>query len=223
MAILQQPPSSSGPITGWDLPDALPPAGTHLAVCLGVKDTFDLDRPTFDDPAIMERINVCRFAFGLIAQDGMKYMLQTREMRISAHEKANLFIFLTAWLGHPPIIGWDTSEMSGRGTQITIGHETSRKTGRIFPAIVTIAPVMDALKGQVPDTALFALPLRTEPQQPAPTPAPAEQGQLIPEQAQAPAPAPARAPAAAPVTATTATTQSIFSESNVDQGSGVNF
>ena len=196
MAILQQPPSSSGPITGWDLPDALPPAGTHLAVCLGVKDTFDLDRPTFDDPAITERINVCRFAFGLIAQDGMKYMLQTREMRISAHEKANLFIFLTAWLGHPPIIGWD-------------------------------APVMDALKGQVPDTALFALPLKTEPQQPAPTPAPAEQGQLIPEQAPAPAPAqaqaPAQAPAAAPVTATAATTQSIFSESNVDQGSGVNF
>ena len=206
MAILEQPPASGGSLTGWDLPDSLPPAGTFLAVCCGVKDTFDVERPTFDDPSVIEKVNLTRFAFGFTAQDGINYIVTTREFKISAHEKANLFQFLMQWLGHPPTIGWDYMEMTGRGAQITVGHETSRRTGRVFPAITTIAPVLDALKPQVPDASLYPLPAGDGPAdpQPAPTPAPAPQGQALPEQPApaAPAPAvpqPAPAPAAPPV------------------------
>ena len=230
MAILEQPPASGGSKTGWDLPDSLPPAGTFLAVCCGVKDSFDVERPTFDDPSVIEKVNLTRFAFGFTAQDGINYIVTTREFKISAHEKANLFQFLMQWLGHPPTIGWDYMEMTGKGAQITVGHESSRKTGRTFPTIATIAPVMDALQPQVPDMALFPLPAGDGPEdpQPAPTPAPAPQGQALPEPA-APAPAqpapvpqpqvPAQAPAPAqpvqpqtPPTTTTAAGQTLFSE-----------
>ena len=230
MAILEQPPASGGSLTGWDLPDSLPPAGTFLAVCCGCKDTFDVERPTFDDPSVIEKVNLTRFAFGFTAQDGINYIVTTREFKISAHEKANLFQFLMQWLGHPPTIGWDYMEMTGRGAQITVGHETSRRTGRVFPAITTIAPVLDALKPQVPDAALYPLPAGDGPAdpQPAPTPAPAPQGQALPEPA-APAPAPAApaqpAPAPQPQvpapaqpiqpqtpTTTTAAGQTLFSE-----------
>ena len=232
MAILEQPPASGGSKTGWDLPDSLPPAGTFLAVCCGCKDSFDVERPTFDDPSVIEKVNLTRFAFGFTAQDGINYVVTTREFKISAHEKANLFQHLMQWLGHPPTIGWDYMEMVGKGAQITVGHESSRKTGRTFPTIATIAPVMDALKPQVPDMALFPLPAGDGPEdpQPVPTPAPAPQGQALPEPA-APAPAPAPAapaqPAPAPQpqvpapvqpvqpqapTTTTAAGQTLFSE-----------
>ena len=198
MAILEQPPQSGGPRTGWDLPDALPPAGTHLAVCIGIKDSFDVERPTFDDPSISETVNLCRFAFGLVGQDGIAYVLQTKELKISAHEKANLFIMLMQWLGHPPTIGMDTLDMVGRGAQLTIGHETSQKTGRTYPAISSIAPVLPVVANQVPDPGLFKLPT------PEPTsPDPLEATQPCPPEAQkldAPEPTP------------TPSTQTIFSE-----------
>ena len=67
MAILNAPTSSAdGPITGWPLGDTLCPPGQQLAVCLGCKDTKGHERPTFEDPTILEKVDLTRFLFGLL-------------------------------------------------------------------------------------------------------------------------------------------------------------
>ena len=82
MAILQQSSNGNGPISGWPIEPIN--AGQYLAVCLDVKDSFGIQRPSYDDPSIIETLDVCRFLFG--TQDGQ--MVQTGEMKISAHEKS---------------------------------------------------------------------------------------------------------------------------------------
>ena len=151
MAILQQSTSGEGPITGWPLQPIN--AGQYLAVCLDVKDSFGIQRPAYEDPTRIETLDVCRFLFG--TQDGQ--MVQTGEMKISAHEKSKLVGVLTSWLGSNPGAGFDTETLRGKGCMINIIQKTSQK-GTVYSDITSITPVMQGMEAQVPQPSQFNIP-----------------------------------------------------------------
>lgn len=152
MAILQQSSNTGGPITGWPL-TTLAPAGQTFAVCLAVKDSMQIQRPSYDDPTVIETKNFTRFLFGLT--DGT--MIQTGEMTISLNEKSKLFKTLTSWNGTMPFGGFDTESMVGKGATLNIIHKTSMK-GREYADISAIMPIMQGMEAQVPDRARFVIP-----------------------------------------------------------------
>ena len=190
MAILQQSTSGEGPITGWPLEPARP--GQYLAVCLDVKDSFGIQRPAYEDPTRIETLDVCRFLFG--TQDGQ--MVQTGEMKISAHEKSKLVGVLTSWLGSNPGAGFDTETLRGKGCMINVVQKTSQK-GTVYCDITSITPVMQGMEAQVPQPTQFNIPGG------ASAPAPQVTTQVTVEQPQpAPvAPQPQPAPVAQPAQA----------------------
>ena len=162
MAILTQSSNGDGPITGWSLEPCRP--GQYLAICLDVKDSFGIQRPKYEDPSQIETLDVCRFLFG--TQDGQ--MVQTGEMKISAHEKSKLTGVLTSWLGSAPGAGFDTESLRGKGAMINIVEKTSLK-GRTYADITSVTPVMAGMEAQVPQASNFTIPGGS----PAPAPAPA--------------------------------------------------
>lgn len=164
MAILTQSSNGDGPITGWSLEPCRP--GQYLAICLEVKDSFGIQRPKYEDPSQIETLDVCRFLFG--TQDGQ--MVQTGEMKISAHEKSKLTGVLTSWLGSAPGAGFDTESLRGKGAMINIVEKTSQK-GRTYADITSITPVMAGMEAQVPQASNFTIPGGT----PAPAPAVVQQ------------------------------------------------
>ena len=122
MAVLTQSTSGGdGPITGWDLQPAQ--AGNFMAVCLDVKDTFDFERPTYEDASIIEKVDITRFLFGL--SDGS--MVQTSEIKLSAHEKSKLMEYLPSWLGITNGVGFDTESVKGKGAMINVVSKVSKK------------------------------------------------------------------------------------------------
>ena len=174
MAILQQSSNGDGPITGWTLELCRP--GQYLAVCLDVKDSFGIQRQKYEDPSQIETVDVCRFLFG--TQDGQ--MIQTGEMKISAHEKSKLSGVLTSWTGSPKGAGFDTESLKGKGAMINIVEKVSQK-GRTYMDITSITPVMQGMEAQVPQPSQFNIPggspapAQPAPAQPNPAPAPAPQ------------------------------------------------
>ena len=167
MAILQQSSNTGGPITGWPL-TTLAPAGQTFAVCLAVKDSLQIQRPSYEDPSIIETKNFTRFLFGL--PDGT--MIQTGEMTISLNEKSKLFKTLTSWNGTMPFSGFDTETMVGKGATLNIIHKTSQK-GREYADISAIMPVMAGMENQIPDRARFVIPTGDE------APAPIQQAPVV--------------------------------------------
>jgi len=155
MAILQQSTSGEGPITGWPLQPIN--AGQYLAVCLDVKDSFGIQRPAYEDPTRIETLDVCRFLFG--TQDGN--LVQTGEMKISAHEKSKLVGVLTSWLGSNPGAGFDTETLRGKGCMINVVQKTSQK-GTVYCDITSITPVMQGMEAQVPQTSQFNIPGKSD-------------------------------------------------------------
>ena len=167
MAILQQSSNGGGPITGWPL-TTLAPAGQTFAVCLAVKDSMQIQRPSYEDPSVIETKNFTRFLFGL--SDGT--MIQTGEMTISLNEKSKLFKTLTSWNGTMPFSGFDTETMVGKGATLNIIHKTSQK-GREYADISAIMPVMQDREAQVPDRSRFVIPSGDE------APAPIQQAPVV--------------------------------------------
>jgi len=167
MAILQQSSNSGGPITGWPL-TTLAPAGQTFAVCLAVKDSMNIQRPSYDDPSVIETKNFCRFLFGLT--DGT--MIQTGEMVISLHEKSKLFKTLTSWNGTMPFSGFDTESMVGKGATLNIINKVSQKN-REYADITAIMPVMAGMENQIPDRSRFVIPSGDE------APAPIQQAPVV--------------------------------------------
>ena len=167
MAILQQSSNTGGPITGWPL-TTLAPAGQTFAVCLAVKDSMSIQRPSYDDPTVIETKNFTRFLFGLT--DGT--MIQTGEMVISLHEKSKLFTTLTSWNGTMPFGGFDTESMVGKGATLNIINKTSQK-GREYADITAIMPVMAGMENQIPDRSRFVIPSGDE------APAPIQQAPVV--------------------------------------------
>ena len=156
MAILQQSSNTGGPITGWPL-TTLAPQGQTFAVCLAVKDSMNIQRPSYEDPSVIETKNFCRFLFGLT--DGT--MIQTGEMVISLHEKSKLFKTLTSWNGTMPFGGFDTESMVGKGATLNIINKVSQK-GREYADITAIMPVMAGMENQIPDRSRFVIPTGDE-------------------------------------------------------------
>lgn len=167
MAILQQSSNGSGPITGWPL-TTLAPQGQTFAVCLAVKDSMNIQRPSYEDPSVIETKNFTRFLFGL--PDGT--MIQTGEMTISLNEKSKLFKTLTSWNGTMPFGGFDTESMVGKGATLNIMHKTSQKN-REYADITAIMPVMQGMEAQVPDRSRFVIPTGDE------APAPIQQAPVV--------------------------------------------
>ena len=167
MAILQQSSNTGGPITGWPL-TTLAPAGQTFAVCLAVKDSMSIQRPSYDDPTVIETKNFTRFLFGLT--DGT--LIQTGEMTISLNEKSKLFKTLTSWNGTMPFGGFDTESMVGKGATLNIIHKTSQK-GREYADISAIMPVMAGMENQIPDRSRFVIPSGDE------APAPIQQAPVV--------------------------------------------
>tara|TARA_B100001093_G_C26687555_1_gene953316 strand:+ start:472 stop:1080 length:609 start_codon:yes stop_codon:yes gene_type:complete len=162
MAVLTQSLSGGdGPISGWDLQPAQ--AGNFMAVCLDVKDSFGIQRPKYEDPSIIETLDVTRFLFGL--SDGS--MVQTSEMKISAHEKSKLMGYLTSWLGITNGVGFDTESVKGKGAMINVVSKVSAK-GRTYADITSISPVPQGMESQIPARVTFQIPGESAPAQPAP-------------------------------------------------------
>ena len=84
-------------------------------------------------------------------------MVQTGEMKISAHEKSKLTSVLTSWLGSAPGAGFDTETLKGKGAMINIVEKTSMK-GRTYSDITSVTPVMAGMEGQVPQASQFNIP-----------------------------------------------------------------
>jgi hypothetical protein len=120
---------------------------------LAVKDSLQIQRPSYEDPSVIETKNFTRFLFGL--SDGT--MIQTGEMTISLNEKSKLFKTLTSWNGTMPFSGFDTETMVGKGATLNIIHKTSQK-GREYADISAIMPVMQGMEAQVPDRSRFVVP-----------------------------------------------------------------
>ena len=84
-------------------------------------------------------------------------MVQTGEMKISAHEKSKLVGVLTSWLGSNPGAGFDTESLRGKGCMINIIQKTSQK-GTVYSDITSITPVMAGMEAQVPQASQFTIP-----------------------------------------------------------------
>ena len=129
---------------------------------------MSIQRPSYDDPTVIETKNFTRFLFGLT--DGT--MIQTGEMVISLHEKSNLFKTLTSWNGTMPFGGFDTESMVGKGATLNIINKTSQK-GREYADITAIMPVMAGMENQIPDRSRFVIPSGDE------APAPIQQAPVV--------------------------------------------
>lgn len=129
--------------------EALAPAGTHIATCLDINDQFGVQRPNFDNPALMEARDVTRFLFGFRTPDGGHHLVESFEFRISGSPKANLMKFLASWLGRPPEFGWDYCELKGEGALIEVTRKASTDGVRTFANITAIQPVPEARKAEI--------------------------------------------------------------------------
>jgi hypothetical protein len=157
MAVLQASTNSAG--FGPRITE-LAPKGTYLATIVDVIDRFGVERPKYDDPTVMEKLDITTFVFGFKAKDGKLYLVKTGDspmtaMRISNGEKAKLRAFLTQLTGETPKDGWDYCELKGTGAQITVAHKESKKTGRPYAVISSAAPVLEEAKDKVLPLAAF--------------------------------------------------------------------
>lgn len=143
MAVLTQ--NTSGGNFGFHIEEHMrATAGTYIATCIGIKDEFGVDRPSFDNPAVMKKTDVTRFLFGAKTKTGNLVAIQTYEFSISGNSKSNLMKFLAMWLGSPPALGWDYCEMLGKGAVLQVSDKTST-SGKVYQAITGIRPVKDDL------------------------------------------------------------------------------
>lgn len=143
MAILNAPKSFSRILI-----EGIVPKGTYIATCIEVEDAFGVQRPLYDDPTIMETVDLTSFYFGMKNKAGEMFIIKSRAFKLSLHEKSALFQFLKAWNGEPPQAGFDTECMIGKGAQISVEHSVSQK-GKTFANIGTISPVLEGLEGKV--------------------------------------------------------------------------
>jgi hypothetical protein len=155
MAVLKEPTGGAnqfGPsIT------KLAPKGTYLATVVDIIDTFGVERPKFEDPSVIEKVDLTIFVFGFKGKDGQLYLVKSGDMRISGNEKSKLYGFLQQLTGEPPKYGWDYCELLGKGGQITIAHKESKRTaGKFYAVISALSPVMEEVKDRVLPAATFA-------------------------------------------------------------------
>ena len=150
MAALTKPQGTSG----WGIVETCP-QGAYIAVCLGAKDNFKVERKKYQSEET-EIVDLTQFGFGVV-KDGKKYIVATKRMKISGHEKSTLVGFLTAW-GLDPFDGDYTQTAKGRPAQIKVVHE--ERNGKVYANITTCVELMEGLESKVP--ALNAFDASTE-------------------------------------------------------------
>lgn len=133
---------------------APPPAGTYLAVCVDVWDSYGVKRKKYQSEE-EETVDVTRFIFGVKTKSGALHKIATREMKITGGPKANLTKFIKSWTGDVPKAGSDTKDLVGKGAQITVVAEESRN-GKTYQNIGGIAPVLEGYEANVPAINAFA-------------------------------------------------------------------
>lgn len=153
MQIKYEAKSSAGSITGFDEIDKnapLPAEQTSLHTCLKYKVTENVERPSYSNPEVMEKITTLRFLLGSKDANGNQVLVQTREFKLSFHPKSNLVSFLTNWYGKAlPTDGSLTlDDFVGKGAQLTISHAQTRR-GTTYAQISGIAPVITELQDKV--------------------------------------------------------------------------
>jgi hypothetical protein len=181
MAILTAPEGGVGTTFGPRISD-LAPKGVYVATIVDIIDSFDVSRPKFEDPSVIEKVNLTTFIFGYKAKDGKLYLVTTGNspmtaMKISGNEKAKLYGFLTQLTGEPPKMGDDYCRLKGTGAQITVGHKESKRTaGKFYAVISSVAPLMEELKDKFLPPKAFAELLGDQPATSAPATADEEDG-----------------------------------------------
>lgn len=177
MAILQDNAGSGKQFHLFDLGEnaPTPPKGTFAATIIDIKDEFGVERRKFDNPNETEKVDLTAFLFGFRDRAGSPFKIDSRPMKISGNEKANLMLFLKSLLGETPKMGWDYMELKGRKCLITVEHVLSKDGTRAFPQIAAVSPLpegFDAASAAAP-AAQVQRPAPAAPRmaQPAPRPA----------------------------------------------------
>lgn len=154
MAILAESNSSGGggSLTGWIISEPAP-AGTHVGVCLDIKETYGAEVIDFETQQPVKK-DIIRFLFGVKVGDE-KYLIQSNDAKISGHSKSALVKLITAWMGHAPDIdGFNTEELRGRPIQLSTEMKTSA-IGNQYGKILSAAPVLDQFKAAAPTAEEF--------------------------------------------------------------------
>ena len=147
MAVLQEQMSKYVNPFADAVKDDPAPAGTWIATVIDVKDQFGVSRPSYDNPQVMEVVDLTTFLFGYRDQAGQPHRIASKTMRISGNEKSNLFGFLKQALGAAPKYGWDYCEMKGRKVLLTVAHEPRRNGQGTYPSIAALCPVPSGMAG----------------------------------------------------------------------------
>ena len=147
MAVLVEQSSKSINPFAEQVKDDLAPAGTWVSTCIDVRDQFGVVRPSFDNPQIMETVDLTTFLFGFRDQAGQPHRIASKTMRISGNEKSTLFGFLKGLLGAAPKYGWDYCSLKGQKFLITVAHEAKHNGGGVFPVIAAQCPVPASMTG----------------------------------------------------------------------------
>lgn len=158
MAILQEQMSKNVNPFADAVKDDPTPAGTWIATVIDVKDQFGVSRPSYENPQVMEVVDLTTFLFGYRDQAGQPHRIASKTMRISGNEKSNLMTFLKQALGATPKYGWDYCAMKGQKVLLTIAHEPRRNGQGTFPTIASLCPVPAGMVAGVPAAAPVAQP-----------------------------------------------------------------
>lgn len=174
--------------------------GEYPARIVEIDDMMGVERPTFEDPSVMEKKNVTQFYFA-VNDHGTVRTVRTFEMKITGSPKGKLFGFLQKVLGHRPNLkgGWDYKELIGTPVLLTLEDKVSR-TGTTYTVISDVSP---AKRGQYMDVTAQCPPMDAAPGvQQAPQQVPQQQApqpvmQQVPQQGvmQSVPPQPQAAPA----------------------------
>ena len=127
------------------------PTGTYPAVLADMDCRFDVERPSFDDPNVMEKKDLVRLLFAYNA-DGKTHFCQTFDMTMSASEKSRLFKTLKDLRGSPPPFDGDydfLDEIGGK-CQITVSQKTSRK-GTVYLTVDGVSQILKEVEDKCPD------------------------------------------------------------------------
>ena len=131
-----------------------PPKGTFIALCLGSDEEYGVTRKKFDSEE-EETVDLISFYFGYKLKSGEPFVIRSRRMKLSGHEKSALFQFVANWIGERPTADFDTQTLHGRPAQITVAHEVSVSSGKTYANLKSATPLMDGLEAAVPPARLF--------------------------------------------------------------------
>ncbi len=127
--------------------EGLPPKGTFAATIIDIVDKFKVERPKFENREQMEKVDLTSFLFGFRDEQGRRWKVDSKPMRISGNPKSALFAFLKSMTGEAPVMGTDYCEHKGRKVLVTVDHNTSN-AGTEYGSIAAVSPLP---KGFDPD------------------------------------------------------------------------